>query len=147
MGPGLRRRWWHPFAPLLSGMMGLWVRLSSWIWPNRAAEPAKLGLFEEAWPFIRHLWTGERERCWDLHILAVDPEYGGRGAGRKLVRLGLDQAQQEGVSASVKMAPGKEKFYELCGFDSGLVGNCGQGEGNPMAHIEGGNIFFRDPRI
>ena len=77
----------------------------------------------------------------------MDPEYGGRGAGRKLVRWGLDRAEQEGVSSSVKMAPGKEKFYELCGFDSGLVGSCGQGEGNPMAHIEGGNIFFKDPRI
>jgi GNAT superfamily N-acetyltransferase len=124
--------------------MSLWVKISSTIWPNRAIEPSKIGLFEGSWPFIKHLWTGERERCWDLHILAVDPKYGGMGAGRKLVRWGLDRAEKEGVAASVKMAPGKEKFYELSGFDSGLVGNCGQGEGNPMGIVAGGNIFFRD---
>lgn len=146
MGPGLQRRWWHPLAPLLNGVMGLWIKLSSWIWPNRAADPSRLGLLEGSWPFIRHLWTGERKKCWDLHILAVDPQYGGRGAGRQLVKWGLDRAEHEGVAASVKMAPGKEKFYEFCGFDSGLVGNCGQGEGNPMAVVEGGNIYFRDVR-
>lgn len=103
-----------------------------------------MGLFQESWPFIQHLWTGDRAKCWDLHILAVHPSYGGMGIGRKLVKWGLDHAEEEGVAASVKMAPGKERFYEMCGFDPEVVGRCGQGDGNPMADIAGGNIFFKD---
>jgi hypothetical protein len=145
MGDGVTRRW-NPLLPIMNGLMKTWVRISSWIWPNRAADPSKMSLFKEAWPFIWHFWSGERERCWDLAVLAVHPAYRGQGVGRGLVKWGLDRAEEEGVAASVKMAPGKEEFYGLCGFEPVVVGNCGQGEGNPMKEVEGGNIFFRDPK-
>jgi len=44
------------------------------------------------------------------------------------------------------MAPGVEPFYEKCGFHPEVVGRGGMGDGNPIAEIEGGNIFFKDPK-
>jgi len=60
------------------------------------------------------------------------------------VRWGLQQAKAEGVACSVISADGKETFYRRCGFDVGPVGRSGEGEGNPLYHVPGGLIFFRD---
>jgi ribosomal protein S18 acetylase RimI-like enzyme len=103
LGKGVKRGW-NPLLHLMRRVMEAWVSTSSWIWPNRAADPTKTHMFEESWPFIKHLWTGDRANCWDLHLLAVHPSYGGLGIGKQLVKWGLRQAEEEGVSASVKMA-------------------------------------------
>jgi GNAT superfamily N-acetyltransferase len=103
LGKGVKRGW-NPLLHVMRRVMRAWVSMSSWIWPNRAADPTKTHMFEESWPFIKHLWTGDRANCWDLHLLAVHPSYGGLGIGKQLVKWGLRQAEEEGVSASVKMA-------------------------------------------
>jgi hypothetical protein len=44
-------------------------------------------------------------------------------------------------------SPGVEPFYEKCGFDPEIVGWSGMGgHANPMAAVEGGNIYFKDPK-
>ena len=73
----------------------------------------------------------------------MHPDHQRTGNGRALVQWGLDQAAREGVCASVISADGKERFYQRCGFDR-EDGTAGQGEGNPLADVPGGTIFFRD---
>lgn len=103
LGKGIKISW-NPLLPFLGTVMKVWVSISSWIWPNRAADPSKINMFDESWPFISHIWTGDRSDCWNLHFLAVHPSYGGLGIGKRLVQWGLNQAEEEGVSASVQMA-------------------------------------------
>ena len=59
----------------------------------------------------------------------------------------MDQAERERVSASVIAADGKERFYQLCGFDVGPVGRSGEGENNPLADVPGGLVFFKDAKV
>ena len=112
------------------------------IWPNRAASPCYSHIFDDVGLYIEHFWSSDRAECWDLRTLAVSPDYAGLGHGRALVKWGLDQAAKEGVCASVTTAPGKEKFYQNCGFDL-QEGRGGQGEGNPLADVPGGLIFWK----
>jgi len=76
--------------------------------------------------------------------LGVSPKYQGRGLGRELTLWGLEQAQRDGVPASVVVADGKEEFYRICGFRE-EVGNVTSGDENPMKEFKGGAILFRDP--
>lgn len=125
------------------GLMNtLWTRISTFIWPNRAANLHYLPILDDGHPFVEHFWSGPRAECWFLETLAVSPEYGGLGHGRALVKWGLERAAEEGVCASVVSAPGKERFYENCGFHL-QEGRAGQGEGNPATHIPGGLIFWK----
>ncbi len=127
--------------PLASGCN----RLSAWIYPNRAADPANEDILDRAYPFIEDFWSGSRAESLYLEMLAVDPNYQGKGLGRALVKWGLDQAEREGVCASVISAEGKENFYQRCGFDVQEHWG-GQGEGNPMKDLPGGLIFWREPK-
>lgn len=114
-----------------------------WLWPNRAADPEKEDVIERSEPFLDHVWVGpERGEGWYLNFLAVAPEYQGRGVGKRMVAWGLEQAEKEGVSASVIAAYSKDSFYQTCGFDT-MVGRAGDGEGNPLASVPGGNIWFK----
>lgn len=99
-------------------------------------------LFERAYPFYKHLWSGDHENSWYLEILGVHPDFQGRGIGKTLVQWGLDQAEGEGVCASVMSAPGKDPFYQKCGFNV-LHGRGGMGKGNPMAFLPGGNMWWK----
>lgn len=75
--------------------------------------------------------------------MAVHPSYHGQGHGKALTRFGFEQAEKERVSVSVVSAAGAEGFYRRCGFDK-HVGQIGQGEGNPLADIPGGDVLFKD---
>jgi GNAT superfamily N-acetyltransferase len=118
--------------------------LASWWWPNRAADPAQEDIIERSYSFLDHVWTGSRAQSWYLEALGVHPDYQNRGLGRALVKWGLDQAEREGVSASVIAADGKESFYQRCGFDVGPIGRSGEGQGNPLSEVPGGLIFFKE---
>lgn len=122
---------------------GLYNSVSSFFWPDRAANPSMLNVFLRASPFFAHHWSGARARCWSLDSLGVKPEYQRKGVGRQLVQWGLECARQDGVAASVVSADGRENFYKACGFNN-IVGNVCDGEGNPMADFKGGTILFTD---
>lgn len=117
--------------------------ISAWLWPNTAADPLQEDVIERSSPYLDHIWTGKRADGWYLHFLGVDPDYHSRGIGRQLVKWGLDMAEKENVSASVVSAHGKDNFYQNCGFTT-TAGRSGDGEGNPLADIPGGNIWFVD---
>ncbi|KAK4631310.1 hypothetical protein CLAFUW4_02683 [Fulvia fulva] len=119
--------------------------LESFLYPNRAADPSRLGVLDGMGPFCAHHWTGSRADVWDLSLLGVGPDYGGKGIGRDLVKWGFEQAKQDGIGCSVVSAAGKEKFYQSCGFDV-VVGRCADegGEANPGRDIPGGTILFWD---
>jgi GNAT superfamily N-acetyltransferase len=121
-----------------------YASLASWWRPNRAADPAQEDVIERAYRFLDHVWTGSRADSWYLEALGVHPDFQNRGLGRSLVKWGLDQAEREGVSASVVAADGKETFYQRCGFDATPVGRSGEGPGNPLRDVPGGLIFFKD---
>ena len=121
------------------------TRIAASIWPNRAADPVNEDIIERSYPFLDDVWTGPHAESWYLETLAVHPDYQHQGNGRALVKWGLDQAEREGVSTSVISGDGKERFYERCGFDK-VVGRSGQGDGNPLADVPGGLIYFRDAK-
>jgi GNAT superfamily N-acetyltransferase len=121
-----------------------YASLASWWRPNRAADPVHEDIIERSYHFLDHVWTGSRAESWYLEALGVHPDFQNRGLGRALVKWGLDQAEQEGVSSSVIAADGKERFYQRCGFDVEPVGRSGEGEGNPLSEVPGGLIFFKD---
>lgn len=121
------------------------MKIHALIWPNRACDPDKEDIIHRAHPFIDLAWTGERSESWYLDLLAVHPDYQGRGIGRKLVLWGLNRAEEEGICASVISAKGKDAFYKICGYEI-QDGRAGMGEGNPLADVEGGNMWWKMPK-
>jgi len=116
-------------------------RLTTLIWPNRAADPSKTTILEESAPLFHHHWSGARQENWYLDMLAVHPDYQGKQHGRALVQWGLDEAVKDNVCASVIAADGRDRFYGRCGFVE--VGRANVG---PLAEngIKGGAIMFTD---
>jgi GNAT superfamily N-acetyltransferase len=112
--------------------------------PNRAIDESKRNVLADSFPWSSHHWSGARAQNWYLALCGVDPSYAGQGFGRELVRWGLDRAREEGVHASVVASKGNHKFYLRCGFDE-VVGNCTEGEGNPLNGVGGGDILFMYP--
>ena len=101
----------------------------------------------DSYPFFKHHWDGDRRNNWYLDLCGVHPDYAGKRLGQALVGWGLDRAREEGIHASVTASKGNERFYLRCGFDE-VVGNCTQGEGNPLseAGVEGGDVLFMFPK-
>lgn len=122
------------------------MKVHGWAWPNRASGPEVEDIIERAYPCFDHIWSGERAESWYLECLAVHPEFQGRGVGKELVQWGLEKAQAEGVCASVVSTLGKEGFYTKCGFDE-QHGSARQGDGNPLADVEGSDIFWKWPSL
>lgn len=114
--------------------------------PNRALDPSKKDILVDSAPFTKHHWAGKNATNWYLSLCCVDPDAKGQGAGRLLVRWGLDRAEEEGIRASVMSSDGTEAFYLKCGFTE-VVGNANEGEGNPLQkeEVKGGNILFMWP--
>lgn len=120
--------------------------LVSFLRPNRAAHPTDINLYPRLYPFIGPYWTGPRAICWNLDTLAVHPSYQKHGFGRELVAWGLQQADREGIAATVLSADKRENFYMRCGFEEEL-GRAWHGEGNPLkGRIRGGAIIWRKAR-
>lgn len=121
-------------------------RISTYLYPNRAADPAAHKLVARAISYTKHLWSGPRATGWYLNYLGVDPAHQNQGYGRALAKWGVEKARQEGVSASVISGTDKDRFYRRCGFEE-LVGRVTDGEGNPLRGVtEAGAILFCDPK-
>lgn len=120
---------------------GVWPALSST--QNHALDPTKKTILQDSAPYTKHYWAGPCATNWYLSLCCVDPDIKGCGAGRLLVRWGLDRAEEEGVRASVIASEGSDGFYLKCGFDE-VVGNANEGDGNPLrkVNVKGGNILF-----
>lgn len=121
------------------------MRAHALIWPNRASDPKKEDLIERTYPYFQDIWSGERAESWYLELLAVHPDFHGKGIGKVLVQWGLDQAEKEGICASLISATGKDPFYQKCGFDIQL-GSATMGEGNPLAGFRTANMFWKMPK-
>lgn len=76
-------------------------------------------------PFLDSLYP--YQAYWELCILGVHPDAGGRGIGRTLAEWGLRRASEEGIPACVVSAVDTEGFYQRCGFRS-LLGRCSEVE-------------------
>lgn len=133
---------WLDPRRLAKPLATLYTSLTSYVSPNRAANPAHEFIIESSEHHLDHIWAGPRAESWYLECLAVHPEHQKGGNGRALVQWGMEQAEREGVTASVVAADGKERFYERCGFDV-KVGMAGEGEGNPLRDVPGGVIYFK----
>lgn len=126
---------------VMGKMVSYWSQASSYIWPNRAADPTKTYVLQESFPLFSHLWSGSRQQNWFLEMLATHPDFQGQGIGKKLVKWGIDEADKERVCSSVISADGKEGFYEKSGFVEVGRANVGPLKENG---IKGGAIMFRD---
>jgi len=120
------------------------MNIHAWAWPNRASDPKDEDIIERAYPHFEEIWSGKRAESWYLEGLAVRPDFQGRNVGRKLVQWGLEQAKAESICASVVSAFDTDEFYKKCGFDE-QYGSARQGEGNPLADVEGANMFWKWP--
>ena len=130
---------------LIQPIVSLSTRAAALIHPNRAADPVNEDIIERSHPNFDHVWSGDRAESWYLEFMGVGPRYQNQGNGRALVAWGMERAEAEGVCATVISAPGKERFYEKCGFDT-VVGKAGEGEGNPLAGMgeNAGTVLVRD---
>ncbi|CAF3498880.1 hypothetical protein SNK03_000159 [Fusarium graminearum] len=129
------------FKPLSSLVMNIHAR----IWPNRAADPENEDIIERTYPYFERIWSGKRAESWYLSALAVHPDFQRQGVGKRLAQWGIEKAQAEGVCASLVAAHGTDDFYIKLGFDE-QFGRAGDGESNPLADVEGSNMYWYWPR-
>jgi GNAT superfamily N-acetyltransferase len=111
--------------------------------PNRAANsnPTLRDPIPSAHHYFGHHWSGARANSFYLDLLAIDPQYQGKGHGKALVQWGLNQAREEGVCASVVSSAPGYPFYLKMGFVQ-EVGTVDEGKGNPLKGNVGGWILF-----
>ncbi|KAF6530300.1 hypothetical protein HZS61_001612 [Fusarium oxysporum f. sp. conglutinans] len=136
--------WFFDPRNLVKPLSSVAMKIHAWARPSRAVDPKEEDIIERAYPHFDSIWSGKRAESWYLEALAVHPDFQGKNVGRQLVQWGLDQAEVEGVCASVVSALGKDDFYRKCGFDE-QFGTAKDGEGNPLADVEGSNIFWKWP--
>ncbi|KAH9901901.1 hypothetical protein F4778DRAFT_781784 [Xylariomycetidae sp. FL2044] len=113
------------------------------VWTHMTeAPPADLVRAEGSADVVREVWPdegGDREfmaRLWReyvvprtraiagsggkgvyvLELLAVDPEYQGKGAGTALVEWGTGAADRQGIKSIVEATPAGRRVYEKCGL-------------------------------
>ena len=125
-------------------MVSYYVRASSYLWPNRAADPNKAHILEKTFPLFSDFWSGSREQNWYLDILATHPDFQGQGIGKELVQWGVEEADKENVYASVISSDGNEGFYRKTGFREVGRANVGLLRENG---IKGGAIMFREVKV
>ncbi|KAH7194966.1 hypothetical protein DER44DRAFT_844475 [Fusarium oxysporum] len=138
--------WYLDPRNLLKPLSSIIMNIHAWAWPNRASDSKEEDIIERAYPYFEDIWSGKRAESWYLEGLAVRPDFQGKNVGRKLVQWGLEQAKADGICASVISAFGTEEFYKKCGFHE-QYGSARQGEGNPLADVEGANMFWKWPEV
>ncbi|KAL7785742.1 hypothetical protein V8C43DRAFT_290872 [Trichoderma afarasin] len=143
-GKKLERSYLDP-RNLLKPLSSIAMTIHAWLWPSRASDAVQENIVERSYPYFDAIWSGKRAESWYLEGLAVRPDFQGQNIGRELTQWGLKQAEAEGVCASVVSALGKDGFYMKCGFEE-QHGNATHGEGNPLAGVEGANIYWKWPK-
>ena len=71
----------------------------------------------------------------------MNPIYGGKGHGNRLVLWGIEQSKKEGVAVSLVSAYEKDTFYAKFGFVKSGMANLGPMDGHGL---RGGTIMFID---
>jgi GNAT superfamily N-acetyltransferase len=64
----------------------------------------------------RHAKIMEGRKHWYLELVATRPEYQGRGAAGKLLRWGMERADEEGTETYLEASPDGKPIYEHFGF-------------------------------
>ena len=80
----------------------------------------------------RHESIMRGRKHWYLELLATRPEYQGKGAAGKLLRWGIERADEEGTETYLEASPDGKPIYEHLGFrevDRLVVELDGKGEG------------------
>lgn len=80
----------------------------------------------------RHESIMRGRKHWYLELLATRPEYQGKGAAGKLLRWGIERADEEGTETYLEASPDGKPIYEHLGFrevDRLVVELDGEGEG------------------
>lgn len=81
---------------------------------NRCVDKKRMALFYAA---IKDDFPKEIfQEYWYLHALAIDPAFQRRGIGGMLTKLGVEQAREDGVCATVEASVPGKPMYERIGF-------------------------------
>jgi GNAT superfamily N-acetyltransferase len=64
----------------------------------------------------RHAEIMEGRKHWYLEVLATRPEYQGKGAAGRLLRWGMQRADEEGTETYLEASPDGKPIYEHFGF-------------------------------
>lgn len=73
-----------------------------------------------AWAREHVVIMGDRGH-WYLEILATDPKHQGRGAGSMLMRIGTQNADQDGKEAYLEASPEGVSLYKKFGFEEAAI--------------------------
>jgi GNAT superfamily N-acetyltransferase len=114
-------------------------------WPEGGDEALANHFF---WNLLsRHAKIMEGRKHWYLELLATRPNYQGKGAAGKLLRWGLERADQDGTETYLEASPDGKPIYEHFGFkevDRLVVELKGDGEG-PLAEKEFIEVMMARP--
>jgi ribosomal protein S18 acetylase RimI-like enzyme len=64
----------------------------------------------------RHAEIMEGRKHWYLEVICTRPEYQGKGAAGKLLRWGMERADEEGTETYLEASPDGKPIYEHFGF-------------------------------
>jgi GNAT superfamily N-acetyltransferase len=64
----------------------------------------------------RHAEIMEGRKHWYLNLVATRPEYQGKGAAGKLLRWGIQRADEDGTETYLEASPDGKPIYEHLGF-------------------------------
>jgi len=59
---------------------------------------------------------GKERKHWYLELIATRPEWQGKGAAGKLIRWGLERADEEGTECYLEASPDGKPVYERFGW-------------------------------
>jgi len=89
------------------------------------------------WPILKYLKSAEQmhpqDPHWYVYVIGVDPGHQGKGIGRQLMRVILDQADRDGVFTYLETETEIDvRFYRSLGFDVTETRN--PADGGPPLH-------------
>jgi GNAT superfamily N-acetyltransferase len=131
------------FLELLLRFVELLNTIDEFLFPDTSIDHTRTDAFTDALSFFEHHFT-DLGPHWSLEYLGVLPTAQKCGHGRALVEWGLEQARLNGLPAAVICSAGSEGFYHKSGFNL-RIGNVTEGEGNPLAKVDGGEILVWRP--